>query len=67
MCVPTLIVVCQRHVPVSDVELGNSGMFAPDNRGAWDRWRRQSQAAGAATLSAHRDEVDRFMLGDWMP
>jgi hypothetical protein len=44
MCGPSLIVVCQHHLPVSDVELLNSGMFAHDNREAWDRWRLESEA-----------------------
>jgi hypothetical protein len=44
MCGPTLNVVCQRHVPVGDVELLNAGMFSRDDREAWDRWRVADEA-----------------------
>lgn len=39
MCGPTLNVVCQHHIPVSDVELRNSRMFGVEDRSAWADWR----------------------------
>lgn len=48
MCGPTLSVVCQRHLPVSAVELLNSAMFGHDDREAWARWRQESPDAAPA-------------------
>lgn len=39
MCGPTLGIVCQKHLPVADVEMLNSGMFSEDDRHKWRVWR----------------------------
>jgi hypothetical protein len=45
MCGPSLIVVCQHHFPVSDVELLNSHMFGHDYRKRWAKWRKEAEAS----------------------
>lgn len=42
---PTITLVCQRHVPVSDVTASTELMMVAADRKAWKRWREENKDA----------------------